>query len=406
MLDADTRVREGVTVLNTPAQIAERVEQFEESKIRVMFDLAEEHEGDLVRLEVGEPDFDTPQHIVSGAMDAAHDGATHYTSNAGLPEVREAIANKMADENYVHVDPESELVVTNGAMEALLLAMLAVVNPGDDVLIPTPGWPNYSAQATLAGAKPVEVPMSPEDDFDLDADRVIDAMSSDTAAVLLNTPCNPTGRDFDREEIQRVTDAVADYNAYLIADEVYEGLVYDGSSEGIASYVDHPERVLTVNGCSKKYAMTGWRLGWLAGDETVIDTTTTIHQSTTSCASSVSQHAALTALTGDQSSIEEMYDVFERRRDFVVDRIAEIPGVSCPRPNGAIYVFLDVSEFEGSSMEIAKKLLNNYGVVTAPGSGFGDVGEGYLRLSFANSLDELEKGLNRIEEMAHDELGD
>jgi aspartate aminotransferase len=376
--------------------------EFTESQIRVMFDMAEKQGGDLVRLEVGEPDFTTPEGIIDGATRAAKDGATHYTSNAGYPELRERIAEKMQADNDVRVDPEREVVVTNGGMEALLLGLLSVVNPGEEVLVPTPGWPNYSAQATLAGGTPVAVPMSPEEGFALDADRVIEAMSEDTAAVILNTPCNPTGRVFDHGEIDEVVTAAADRDAFVLADEVYEGFVYDDPNAGIASYVDRPDRVLTVNACSKKYAMTGWRLGWLAGHEGVIDSATTLHQSTTSCASSVSQQAAMTALETDEGA-EELHDVFRERRDYVVDRVAEIPNVSCPKPEGAIYAFLDVSSFEGSSFEIAKRLLEEYGVVTAPGSGFGDVGEGYLRISFANSLERIREGFDRIERMSRDE---
>ncbi len=387
---------------NSSFEPADRMNEFTESQIRVMFDMAEEQGGDLVRLEVGEPDFTTPSGIIDEAASAAKDGATHYTSNAGYPELRERIAAKMKADNGVRVDPESEVVVTNGGMEALLLGLLSVVNPGEEVLVPTPGWPNYSAQATLAGATPVAVPMTPDEGFALDADRVIEAMSEDTAAVILNTPCNPTGRVFDHSEIDEVVTAAADRDAFVVADEVYEGFVYDGSNAGIASYVDRPDRVLTVNACSKKYAMTGWRLGWLAGHEGVIDCATTLHQSTTSCASSVSQQAAMAALETNEGA-DELYDVFRERRNFVVDRISEIPDVSCPRPEGAIYAFLDVSSFDGSSFEIAKRLLEEYGVVTAPGSGFGDVGEGYLRISFANSLDRIREGFDRIERMSRDE---
>ncbi|MGZ0748671.1 pyridoxal phosphate-dependent aminotransferase [Haloparvum sp. AD34] len=378
-------------------QPTERVRATERSRIRVMFDLAEQEpaDRDLVRLEVGEPDFDTPEHVVDAAAEAARGGATHYTSNAGLPETRQAISDSMAENYGIEHDPD-EIVVTVGGMEALHLATLATVNPGEELLYPSPAWPNYETQALLADGEPVEVPMPAENDYDLDADLLIEEMSDDTAAVVLTTPSNPTGRVFDPDEIRAVVEAAADYDAYVIADEVYAGLTYDTEPEGIASLTGHPDHVLTVGSCSKKYAMTGWRLGWLAGDPTVIDQVVSIHESTTACASSVAQAAAIEAITGPQEPFEEMYDAFERRRDYVVGRIEGIDGLSAPRPEGAFYAFLD-PDVDADSLEFAKYLLREHGVVLAPGEGFGDAGEGRLRLSFANSMDRLEEGLDRIE---------
>ncbi|WP_224267876.1 pyridoxal phosphate-dependent aminotransferase [Haloprofundus salinisoli] len=373
----------------------ERVRAVDRSSIRVMFDLAEATDRDLVRLEVGEPDFDTPEHVVDAAAEAARAGETHYTSNAGLPVVREAIGETMADRFDVAVAPD-DVVVTNGGMEALLLAVLSTVGPGEELLIPSPGWPNYWAQARLADGVPVEVPMPADEGYPLDVDRVRDALNENTAAIVLCSPSNPTGRVYDEGAIREVVDAAAEYDAYVIADEVYAGLSYDRDLTGIAALTGHPDHVLTINSCSKTYAMTGWRVGWLCGPPELIDEVTKIHESTTSCASSVAQHAALAALTGPQDSFEEMHDAFGERRDYVVDRIADIDGLSCPRPQGAFYAFLDV-DMEGSSLDVAKTLLTEYGVVLAPGDGFGDAGAGKLRLSFANSIDRLELGFDRIE---------
>ncbi|WP_209019597.1 pyridoxal phosphate-dependent aminotransferase [Halorussus marinus] len=386
---------------STPPTAA-RVDHLERSKIRVMFDLAAEHDGDPVRLHVGEPDFDTPEHVLDAADRAARDGETHYTVNQGIAPLREAVADELARESDVTVSPE-QVTVKSGAMEALALGTLAVADPGDEVVIPTPAWPNYYNHAAMAGATPVEVPLSADEGFDLDADRVADAIGDDTAAVILTTPSNPTGRVYDEDAVSEVVDAAAAHDAYVFADEVYGRLTYDESFRGMASYVDHPERVLTVGSCSKTYAMTGWRLGWLAGPQQIVDAVTQLGESTTACSSSVSQHAALAALTGPQEPVAEMKAAFEERRDYVVERVADIDGVSCPRPEGAFYAFLDVSEFEGGSFDVAKRLLEEYGVVTAPGDGFGDAGEGYLRISFANSLDRIETGLDRIEEMARAE---
>jgi aspartate aminotransferase len=384
------------------SRLTERTGNLERSKIRVMFDLAEEYDGDPVRLHVGVPDFNTPEHVIAAAEAAARDGETQYTVNRGIPELRAAIADTMARENRVEYAPE-QVTVKTGAMEALSLAILAVAGPGDEIVVPTPAWPNYVNHAQIAGATPVEVPLSADDGFDLDPERVGDAITDDTAAVILTSPSNPTGRIYDEDAVREVVEVAAAHDAYVVADEVYGRLTYDREFRGTASYVDHPECVLTVGSCSKTYAMTGWRLGWLAGPEAVVEAVTSLGESTTACPSSVSQQAALAALTGPQDPVAEMKAAFEERRDYVVERVAEMPVASCPRPDGAFYAFLDVSDLPGGSFEIAERLLSEYGVVTAPGDGFGDAGEGYLRLSFANSLDRIEAGLDRIEEMVRAE---
>jgi len=389
----------------TPA-LSDRVRACEVSSIRHMFDLAdrEAREGrDLVRLEIGEPDFDTPAHVTEAATEAARAGHTHYTSNAGLPSLREAISQTLSREYGLETDPETEVVVTTGGMEALHLAMLTIADPDTEIVCPTPTWPNYLTQARLASATPVEVPLDPDEGFALDPGRVIDTMGEDTAAVVLCTPSNPTGRVYDATAIERVVEAAVANDTYVIADEVYAGLTYDGSRRSVAALTDAPEHVLTVHSCSKTYAMTGWRVGWLSGPAEVVREVTEIRESTTASTSSISQHGAIAALTGPQEPIDGMYDAFEERRDYVIDRIDAIEGLAAPRPEGAFYAFLDVREWEGSSLAIAESLLTDYGVVCAPGGGFGDAGEGFLRLSFANGLDRLEEGFDRIERALEDE---
>jgi len=372
----------------------DRVQRAERSSIRVMYDLAEAAKRDLVRLEVGEPDFDTPEHVIEAAASAARDGETHYTPNAGTPACRRAIRDAMATDYGVEHGVD-EIAVTVGGMEALHLAALAVVGPGEELLYPGPAWPNYETQALLAEGVGVEVPMPAETGFGLDAERLIGRLGPNTAAVVLTTPSNPTGRVFDPDAIRAVVEAAGDHGAYVIADEVYAGLTYDRKPRGVAALTGHPEHVLTVGSCSKTCAMTGWRLGWLAGDRSVLEEVIKIHESTTACASSVAQAAAVAALTGPQEPFEEMYDAFERRRDYVVDRLAGIDGLSAPRPEGAFYAFLD-PEGVTDSLSFATYLLEEHGVVLAPGSGFGTAGEGRLRLSFAASMDRLEAGLDRI----------
>ena len=388
---------------DSPLPVTERVAGVDRSSIRVMFDMAERHDGDLVRLEVGEPDFDTPGHVTDAAFEAARAGDTHYTSNAGVSELREAIAERYRGEG-VEFDPDEEVTVTTGAMEALHLAMLTVVEPGAEVVIPSPRWPNHPTQARLAEGVPVEVPLPADRGFELDPDRVIDAIGEATAAVVLVRPSNPTGRVFDPDAVREIAAVATDHDAYVVADEVYRELVYDGDDRPIASIVDRPDRVLTVDSCSKTFAMTGWRLGWLAGPAEVVGQATKIHESTTACASTISQRAAIAALTGPQEPFERMYEAFERRRDYVVDRLEAMPALSCVPPEGAFYAFVDANAFGEDSLSIAERLLREYGVVVAPGGGFGEAGRGYLRVSFANSMDRLESGLDGLEEMARTEL--
>ena len=385
--------------MSTPSpelRVTERVAASERSAIRVMFDMAEAHDGDLIRLEVGEPDFDTPEHITEAAFEAARAGETHYTSNAGMPALREAIADGSEE-----LTPEG-VVVTTGGMEALHLAMLTVVDPGSEVVIPAPAWPNYRTQARLVDASPIEVSLPESEGFALDPETLIEAMGEETSAVVLTSPSNPTGRVFDPDAVAEVAAAAAEYDAYVIADEVYRGLVYEGEDRAMASYVD-PDRVLTVDSCSIRYAMTGWRIGWLAGPTELIGEVTKIHESTTACASSVAQHAALAAITGPQEPTKAMYEAFAERREYVIDRVDSIPAISAVPPEGAFYAFLDVSALSGDTLSIAKRLLREYGVVTAPGNGFGEAGVDYLRVSFANDLDRIEAGFDGIEAMVREE---
>lgn len=370
-----------------------RVRGCDRSSIRVLFDLAEAADEDLVRLEVGEPDFDTPPHVTEAAFAAAERGETKYTSNAGLPELRTAVAGMLAREFGLDYGRDNVLVTTGG-MEALHLAALCVLEPGDDLLIPTPGWPNYWTQARLADATPVEVELPYP--YDLDADRVIERMGPDTGAVMLCSPSNPTGRVFDAGAVRAVVEAARDHDAYVVADEVYGTLTYDRDPVGTAALVDESDHVLTVGSCSKSYAMTGWRVGWLASESDVVAEATKIRESTTACTPTLAQHAALAALEGPQTPVDEMRTAFRERRDYLADRLDEMDGITAPRPEGAFYAFLDPEGYT-DSMALAKRLVREAGVVLAPGSGFGAAGEGKLRLSFANSLDRLEEGLDRLE---------
>jgi aspartate aminotransferase len=389
----------------TDGRLAARVAGLEYSAIRRMFQRAGalEAEGrDLAHLEIGEPDFGTPAHVIEGAFEAARGGATNYTAAAGIRELREAIADRPGGSG--EFDPDSEIAVTTGGMEALYAAVQAVVDPGEEVVVPTPTWPNYLTQIRLAGGRPVEVPLPAAEGFDLAPGRVVDAVGENTAAVVFSSPSNPTGRVFAPEDVRAVVEAAAAHDCFVVADEVYDSLVYGDRPAGVPGCTDHAEHLLTVNSCSKRYAMTGWRLGWLAGPADVIDATSRLRGVMTASPSSVSQHAALAALTGPQDRAAEMAAAFGERRDHVVERLSEMPAVSAPPPEGGMYAFVDVSALPGTSEAIAGRLLEEYGVVTAPGDGFGDAGEGYLRLSFANSRERIDVGLDRLERMIREEL--
>ncbi|MDX1745007.1 MAG: aminotransferase class I/II-fold pyridoxal phosphate-dependent enzyme [Halobacteriales archaeon] len=385
-------------------RLASRTTPIQDSKIRYMFDLAEELGGDLVRLEIGIPDFNTPEHVIDAAAEAAHGGATTYTTGSGIPELREAIADRSRELHDLELDPATEIEATVGGMEAIYLAFLTLAEEGSEVIVPSPAWPNYVMMIHLADAHPVEVPLPAEDGFDLDPDLIIEHMSADTDVVVINSPSNPTGRVYDTDDVQAVVEAAADYDAYVIADEVYKSLTFDGPQESLLSLLDYPEHMLHVNSASKQFAMTGWRIGWLAGPEPVMETVAKIHPATVSCAPSISQHAALAAITGPQDPFEDMVEAFRERRDYVAQRASDLSHVDCARPEGAFYAFLDVSAFEGNDLEIAERLAREYGVITAPGSGFGAGGEGFIRLSYANSLERLEEGFDRIEQMIAAEL--
>ena len=377
-------------------EFAGRTDAFERSAIRVMFDLAAEAERngmDPVRLEVGEPDFNTPEHATEAGFEAARGGATDYTESAGIRPLRDAIADRLGEYGLTHTP--DEIVVTTGGMEALHVTDLAVVDPGEEVIVPTPAWPNYAIHAALAGGSVRAVPTPPP--YDLDADRVINAMGPDTAAVMLTTPSNPTGRVYDEQPIQRVVAAAADHDAYVIADEVYAGLTFDREPRGVAAMTGMPDHVITIGSLSKTHAMTGWRLGWLAAAPAIVETTTAVREATTSCPAAPAQHAAQAALTGPRDPEQAMYDAFRRRRSYVVDRLAEINDVSAPRPEGAFYAFVDVDGAD-DGLELAKYLLREGGVALAPGTAFAERTTGRVRLSFANSMDRLEEGLDRLEQ--------
>lgn len=361
---------------------------------------------DIITFGVGEPDFDTPQHIKSGAIRAIENGFTKYTANAGIPGLREAIARKFTEENGIPCD-YSQVLVSSGCKHSLNNALQVLVDDGDEVLLPVPCWVSYKEMVKLAGGRPVAIRAGEDMGFKVTPDVLLEHLTPRTKALLLNTPGNPTGTVYSRNEIEALAEFVVEKDLYVISDEVYEKLVYGNAQHtSIASLGDEiRKRTVTVNGVSKAFAMTGWRIGYAMAEPSIIKAMDSIQSQTTSCASSVSQKAAVAALEGSLEPLQGMLREFERRRDYMVERISQLPGFSVEKPDGAFYVFPRVSALFGSRVaghliksasHLAEVLLEEARVAVVPGEDFGS-GDN-VRLSYATSVGMIEKGLDRIEE--------
>lgn len=379
--------------------IAARANLVEESTVRAIFEktVRLEREGiEIIHLEIGRPDFDTPAHIKEAAKLALDKGHVHYTSNYGLPELRRAIARKLARENGIEVSAEDEIIVTVGATEAILLAIGSLVDPGDEVLVPEPSWPNYRNAALWVGAVPVAVPLHEENGFQLDPADVRERITPRTRMLAVVTPQNPTGAVTGRERLEAIARLAQEHNLLVLADEIYERIVYDEPHLSIASLPGMAERTLTINGFSKIFSMTGWRLGYLAGPRSLLAPMVKVREYLTSCATTFAQYGAVAALEGPQEPAEEMVAEFRRRRELVVSGLNAIPGVSCATPGGAFYAFPNVKRFGLPDSVVADHILERARVAVVPGSAFGPAGEGYLRLSYASSYGSLQEALPRI----------
>lgn len=365
------------------------------SGIRRLFELASRVE-DLINLGIGEPDFDTPSHIKEAAKRALDEGFTHYTPNLGIPELREAIAKKLEAENRIKVDPESEIMVTNGATQALTIAILAIINEGDEVLIPSPTFVSYGAAVIFAGGKPVEVETREDEGFQVNVERLERHVSGKTKALIISTPNNPTGAILTRKSLEEIADFAVKHNLIVISDEVYEKFVYEEPHLSIASLNGMKERTITVNAFSKTYAMTGWRLGYVAAPREIIGEMVKLQMYTAVCATSFVQRAALEALKGPQEPVEAMRREYARRRELVYRRLNEMPRISALKPKGAFYIFPNIQETGMKSEEFSGFLVREARVATVPGRAFGRYGEGYIRISYAASYEKLEEAMERI----------
>lgn len=349
----------------------------------------------IVHLGIGEPDFDTPAHIRHAATAALEAGFTHYGPAAGLPEFRKVIASEWRKRRNLECEA-ANVVVTPGAKPILLFAMVALLEVGDEVLIPSPAFPNYGSIAALIGAKVVPVPLVPERGFDLDLDALRARITDRTRLLVLNTPHNPTGGVLPPETLAAVAELARKHDFVVLSDEIYAGMVYEGTSPSIATLPGMAERTVVVDGFSKTYAMTGWRLGFGIMAEPLAKHMAALMNNSNSCTATFVQKAGEAALLGPQAEVAAMVEEFRVRRDLVVAGLNAIPGVCCGRPAGAFYVFPNVVVPGMTSAQLADRLLDEAGVVTLPGTAFGAEGEGYLRLSYANSQAQLAEGLRRI----------
>ena len=352
---------------------------------------------DVCGFGAGEPDFDTPDHIKAAAIAALEAGFTKYTPSAGLPELRQAIAEKLEADNQISYRP-SQVVVSSGAKHSCYNAILATCQPGDEVLIPSPYWVSYPDMVRLAGAEPVIVQTTERNGWKMRASDFENAMTPRTKMVILNTPGNPTGSVYTREELEGIVEVAAEEDIYILSDEIYEKLVYDDNKHvSVASL--SPEAyglTITVNGFSKAYAMTGWRLGYMAAPEAVAKAVDNIQSHSTSNPCSFAQKGAVAALKGDQQGLADMRDEFSMRRDYMFDRITKIPNITAVKPQGAFYILVNISQLGLSSQNFADRLLSKANVAVVPGAAFGD--DRTVRLSYATSIDIIKKGLDRFQD--------
>lgn len=354
---------------------------------------------DIISFVLGEPDFDTPKHIVDAAIEALKSGFTHYTPTHGIPELREAIAQKSREENKIPC--ESSNVFVTPTKFGIFESLLALVEEKDEVIVTDPGFVSYFQMVNFTGAKVKGVKISKENDFRLMPDDVAEAITPQTKVIILNSPSNPTGSVAELDDLKGIADLAMDHDIFILTDEIYEKIIYEGVHHSIASLENMFERTVTVNGFSKSYAMTGWRLGWVVASEKIVKAIQKIQQHSLTCATSFAQKGGVAALNGTQEPVREMVSEFKARRDLVVEGVNSISGLSCPTPKGAFYAFVKY-DHDMSSIDFAKFLIEKAHVAVTPGSAFGLNGEGHIRISYATSRENISEGLNRLKEALAD----
>ncbi|CUH91756.1 pyridoxal phosphate-dependent aminotransferase [Herbinix luporum] len=375
--------------------LSRNVVNIQPSGIRKFFDIVSEMK-DAISLGVGEPDFDTPWHIREEGIYSLEKGRTFYTSNSGLKELKIEICNYLYRRCDLQYNYSNEVLVTVGGSEAIDLALRAMVDPGDEVLVPQPSYVSYHPCALLAGAVPVVIELKEENNFKLTKQDLLSAITDKTKILILPFPNNPTGAIMDYDDLKDIVDIIIEKDLYVISDEIYSELTYGKRHVSIASFPGMRDRTIVINGFSKSYAMTGWRLGYAAGPALIIEQMTKIHQFAIMCAPTTSQYAAVEALRNGDSDVEMMRDAYDKRRKYLVHAIRNM-GLSCFEPLGAFYVFPSIKGLNMSSDDFATRLLQEEKVAVVPGTAFGACGEGFLRISYAYSIDNLKVALERIE---------
>lgn len=375
--------------------LSDKIVTIKPSGIRKFFDIVNEME-DAISLGVGEPDFDTPWHIRDEGIYSLEKGRTFYTSNSGLKELRNEIANYMKRTQGITYDPAHEIIITVGGSEAIDLAFRAMINPGDEVLIPQPSYVSYEPCAILADAVPVIIELKEEDEFRLTAQQLRNAITDKTKILVLPFPNNPTGAIMEKKDLEEIAEVIREKDLYVVSDEIYGELTYKDKHASIASLPGMQERTILINGFSKAYAMTGWRLGYACAPKAIMEQMIKIHQFAIMCAPTTSQYAAVEALRNGDDDVKGMRESYNQRRRFLMHEFAKM-GLQCFEPYGAFYVFPCIKEFGLSSEEFAERLLREEKVAVVPGTAFGDCGEGFLRISYAYSLENLKIALEKIE---------
>jgi aspartate/methionine/tyrosine aminotransferase len=350
---------------------------------------------DIIHLEIGEPDFDTPDNIIDAACDALHKGFTHYGPSAGLPQLREAIAQHVSETRRVDVTPD-EVVVVPGGKPIIFFSILALAQDGDEIIYPNPGFPIYESMINYVGAKAVPIRLREELDFRLDVEELAGLINDRTKLIILNSPQNPTGGVLEKNDIEAAAKALGDRNVMVLSDEIYSRLIFEGEHHSIMSLDGLKERTILLDGFSKTYAMTGWRMGYGVMRVDLATHISRLMTNSSSCTASFTQVAGIEALRGSQESVDQMRDEFKKRRDVMVAGLNKIKGFSCQLPHGAFYVFPNITETGWPSKKLADALLDDAGVAALSGTAFGLFGEGYLRFSVANSIDNIEKALDRV----------
>lgn len=377
-------------------EISKSIAAIKGSSIRKMFNMAQEMDN-LISFALGEPGYTAAEHINEAACAAINEGKTHYTVNAGILPLREAISKKMKIKKGIKFDPASEIMVTSGGVEALYLTMKVLLNPGEEVLMGAPYFPNYLGQIHMCGAVPNVVPLLEENEFQYNVRDLRNAITDKTKILLLNSPSNPTGSVTGEKILKEIAELCMEKDLYVITDEVYQDFIYgDVKYYSIASYPGMKERTVIVDSFSKTYAMTGWRCGIVLGPSELVNQMIKIQENVVSCVNTPTQYGAIAALEGPQETLKYMIEQYDVNRKLVMKEINNMPGLSCVTPQGAFYAFINIKETGLTSEEFAIKLLKEGRVVLVPGSGFGDAGEGYVRISYVSSREDTMEGLRRI----------